>query len=137
MKALTVLSKLFGLWVALVCLLPTPALAVAVFNIDLGASNFGNLDQDDTTACANVACGPTAAVNSYVFLQNKYPVIYDNSLILDNNMNGFDYQDLIDTANALSDPAFMDCSVCTGGTLLSKFISGKAASKNNLYKFFI
>jgi hypothetical protein len=125
MKAATVIFKLFGFWIALACILPAPALADTIFNIDLGAGNFGNLDQDDTTACADVACGPTAAVNSFVFLQNKYPDIYNSSLLLDNNVNGFDYQDLIDTADALSDPAFMDCAVCFGGTLRSKFISGK------------
>ena len=120
--------RLFGFWIASLCFLPAPAPAAAVFNVDLGAANFGNLKQTDVTNCGAgglFACGPTAAVNSLFFLQKQYPGIYDSKLLLDSNRNGFDYQDLIDTANALSDPAFMDCAVCNGGTFLSKFISGK------------
>jgi hypothetical protein len=118
-------NLLFGLLiVGILVLLRVPARAVTVYNVDLTTqANFGNLNQHDT-ACGNFACGPTAAVNSFVFLQDKYPDIYDSSLIphIDGNS---EYEDFVSTANALSDPNYMNCAACNGGTLITDFISGK------------
>jgi hypothetical protein len=84
---------------------------------------FGHLNQNDPAlagVCAaggvSYACGPVAATNSFVFLQNRYPTIYDNLLTGGN---------LVNTATTLGSDAFMMCSACTGGTLLSNFITGK------------
>ncbi|MGH7153573.1 MAG: hypothetical protein ACREF3_06550, partial [Acetobacteraceae bacterium] len=91
--------------------------------ITLNPNDFGHLSQNATAlagVCAagglSYACGPVAAVNSLVFLQNKYPDIYDNSLITNN---------LVMTATILSGNDFMKCVVCAGGTNITNFISGK------------
>jgi hypothetical protein len=116
-----------------VALLDAPTVFGGIITVDetAGGFNFGNLKQTDTTACSGIdgtqACGPTAAVNSFVFLQNRYPGIYDNSLI----QNGpaiipFSqaYSNLITTANVLGGAQFMNCT-CDGGTGISNFITGK------------
>jgi len=128
-RALTI-----GLIAAGALLVSGSALAATVYDIQLDHLKFGNLDQDDTAACGGagqLACGPTAAVNSFVWLQNQYPGIYGDNLILDATQdedgdNDIDeYDDWIATANALGDPAYMDCAVCNGGTGIFDFIDGK------------
>ena len=91
-------------------------------------AKYGNLDQSDVEQLAldmgmggfaGCLCGPTAAVNSFVFLQNMYPHIYDNKLVKD---------DPATMANAMVDTAlnlaknFMNS---TGGTFIEDFIHGK------------
>jgi hypothetical protein len=90
---------------------------------------FGHLNQKDVNGCkedptGTVACGPTAAVNSFVFLQNKYPGVYDNKLVphLDDNTQ---YQDMVAAANKLAEPGYMDCAICNGGTTRADFFNGK------------
>jgi len=46
-----------------------------------GAGPLWNLSQNNIPGWGNVSCGPTAAVNSFVYLQNKYPGIYDQKLV--------------------------------------------------------
>jgi len=104
-----------------------PALATV---IDEGANNFGHLSQNNpglAGVCVqgvggpSFACGPVAAVNSFVYLQTlKGPggvSIYDNSLIAGGN--------LVNTATMLAGPNFMNCMACAGGTLIGNFSSGK------------
>lgn len=100
--------------------LSAPASAT-LYDMQWDPGLYGSLKQEDTN-CPNVSCGPTAAVNSFVFLQNKYPDIYRNRL------TGNSYQDWIDTANLLIGPDYMDMECCSGtkgGTPASNFVSGK------------
>ncbi len=67
-------------------LLVGPALAAPIsYNVDLNTDNqFGGLKQTDVTGCegdpaGQLACGPAAAVNSFVFLENVYPKTYDRA----------------------------------------------------------
>ena len=92
--------------------------------VDLGSNNFGHLSQNNpglNGVCSlnntSYACGPVAAVNSFVFLQTSRPDIYDNSLI----ENG----SLVMTATDLSAPNFMNCAACNGGTNINNFANGK------------
>ena len=106
----------------------SPALAGITFAVDLVPHGYGSLDQDDTTACSGsglLACGPTAATNALVFLENKYGSVYGDFLIMDPDGFPHAYTDLVATANALGAPAYMDCASCTSGTLITKFISGQ------------
>jgi hypothetical protein len=118
-----------GRSLVLVALLTTTASAATTYHHDLDPTHslFGNLQQTDVPDCGMglFACGPTAAVNSFAFLQRKFPEIYDNKLIVDPGMNGIDYQDLVDTAVALGGVDYMMCAACQGGTFIDKFISGK------------
>ena len=98
-----------------------PATA-AVISASENAALFGNLNQNDTN-CGNVACGPTAAVNSFVFLENAYPTIYGNSLVPLINGNTF-YQDEVAAANVLSGANYMSTCNCVG-TYIEDFIMGK------------
>jgi hypothetical protein len=107
-----------------ICLV-APTGAVTVYDVDLTTqANFGNLNQHDVPGCGDFACGPTAAVNSFVFLQNKYPDIYDTSLVPHIPGNTA-YQDMVAAAAALQSPTYMNCTACNGGTLITDFISGK------------
>ena len=114
-------------------LLPTLILGLAVPALnraaqadiaDLGANNFGHLSQNDpglAGVCiannASYACGPVAAVNSFVYLQTAFTSIYDNSLIAGGS--------LVNTATMLAAPAFMNCVACQGGTTINNFSNGK------------
>jgi hypothetical protein len=82
---------------------------------------FGTLNQNNTNGCSSVkdgnqACGPTAATNSFTFLQNAYGYIYGNNLIDTSPAN---------TANMLSGANYMMCQACNGGTRIDNFVSGK------------
>lgn len=112
------------------------ARAGPVYSIQLPINMFGNLDQDDVPTCKDAnnvsyTCGPTAAVNSFVWLQNSHPEIYDNNLVpiqasdLDGDNDVDEYDHMIATAIELGDPEYMDCTVCQGGTTLGNFIDGK------------
>jgi hypothetical protein len=48
---------------------------------EIDPTMYGNLKQKDVPECPNEACGPTAAVNSMVFLQNMYPGIFDHNFV--------------------------------------------------------
>jgi hypothetical protein len=92
---------------------------------------FGNLKQGDTN-CGNVACGPTAATNSFVWLQNTFPSIYDSSLIPHIGGNTM-YQDLQAVADQLSG-IMHTCNLCnpdSGGTFIEDFIAGKQSYMGN------
>jgi hypothetical protein len=118
MKRMTISSLLIVfLWLLLA---PATHADMAV----LDPTKFGHVSQNATAlmgVCAaanglNYACGPVAAVNSFVFLQNTYPDIYDNSLTNGNNVG---------TVMSLAMPNFMNCVACNGGTTIANFISGK------------
>jgi hypothetical protein len=87
---------------------------------------YGNLDQDDIAGGGEVACGPVAAVNSFVYLENKYPGFYDRKLIPDDNpANGLhDKAELISVATVLMGAGYMN-TVAPGGTWHDDFIWGK------------
>jgi hypothetical protein len=104
-----------GLFVAIWCV-AVPAGAVPINNsYSLDNTLFGHLNQADT-GCPNEGCGPTAAVNSFVWLQNKKPALYDTLLTSDG---------LVATADALVGPDFMDTDCAACGTGWEQFIFGK------------
>jgi len=118
------ISRLPLLLPFLAVVLATPA---AASSIQLDQALFGHLDQALVTTCTsdtgiNNACGPTAAVNSFTFLENRYPQIYGNTLIPHINGNTAQ-QDQIAVADMLS--CYMSCGGNTGGTAIADFIQGK------------
>lgn len=107
------------------------ALSATIITAGENPFSFGDLNQHDTN-CGNVACGPTAATNSFVFLQNTYPNIYDTLLVP--HMNGnTPYEDEQDVANDLSN-IMHTCSRCFpgGGTYIEDFIAGKQQYMNTV-----
>ena len=82
----------------LVCWPSSSSLAQPIYAYQVpSTAPFGALDQDDmkillSPALADQACGPVAAVNSLVFLQNLYPQIYDNNLVGDDPSDWMDPQ---------------------------------------------
>ncbi len=111
--------------VAVMLVLAAPAWAGPTYDKQWDPSLYGGLDQH-STHCPDLACGPSAAVNSFVFLQNMYPNIYGNSLA------GDTYENWVDTANTLLDPRYMDCDCNNGGTTIDNFISGKQDYLNDV-----
>jgi hypothetical protein len=96
-------------------------------NVITGMENaalFGNLNQGDT-ACPNVACGPTAAVNSFVYLQNRWPNKYDNKLVPKGANAAQQYMNMQMVANTLGSAAYMNTCACGNGTFIEQFILGK------------
>ncbi len=97
--------------------LAAPAHATIIdFNLD--PSQFGKLDQAKTN-CPAVNCGPTAAVNSFVYLQNAFPNTYKAPLVPAGKA--------VDVANALNGKDFMNTCCTAGGTAVEDFILGKMA----------
>lgn len=99
-----------------------------VYNVQKETQLYGNLKQGDIPVWGNVACGPTAAINSFVYLQNKYPTVYDSKLIGDADNDGIPntYQDLIAVANTLGGPNYMN-TIAMNTTWHDDFIWGKRA----------
>lgn len=97
-----------------------PARGGMIYDKQWDPDLYGHLDQHSTD-CSDLGCGPTAAVNSFVFLQNKYPDIYGMKL------TGDTYDSWMGTANELLDQHYMDCDCGPGGsgTNIADFISGK------------
>lgn len=102
-----------------------PVSAGAIYDKQWDPSLYGGLDQH-STHCPDLSCGPSAAVNSFVFLQNRYPGIYGSDLA------GSTYENWVDTANTLLDPKYMDCDCNNGGTTIDNFISGKQEYLNDV-----
>jgi hypothetical protein len=111
---------------ALLCAMPTTS-GADLYQIEKDTDLYGNLDQDDIPAGGEVDCGPTAAVNSLVYLENKYPGIYDRHLIPDIEFppDGVrDYNELINAALLLAGANNMNTKP-PGGTWDDMFIYGK------------
>ena len=127
MKTLVRFFAILPVVAAAVLFLLTPLYA-ALIAASEDATKFGNLDQANTN-CPNMSCGPTAAVNSFVFLQNNYPTIYTNPLVPTPNspIPAHPSQtDMAAVANDLAGPTYMGTCSC-GGTLIEDFILGKQA----------
>ena len=91
---------------------------------------YGWLNQNHIPGVGGVMCGPTAAVNSFVYLENKYPNIYNSSLIpaqaVDQDGDGdvdF-YDDMIAVALTLGGAGFMK-TIANNTTWHDDFIYGK------------
>ena len=57
-----------------------------IWSVDKECAEFGHIDQNTLDRfegdwLGNVACAPTATMNSFIYLQNHYPGIYDNLLV--------------------------------------------------------
>jgi len=111
-------------------LLSAPAASRAtLYSIDKDPNRvlYGNLDQDDIPGIGANACGPAAAVNSFVYLENRYPGYFDRSLIPDTNQNGQrDYNELVAVGSTLAGAGYMNTKAQTG-TWDDMFIYGKYA----------
>ena len=104
------------------------SMAATIISVGVTPDHYGNLDQHNTN-CPNTGCGPTAAVNSFVFLQNVDPFTYGMSLVPESGgdpLNPMPTQsDESGVANILLGPKYMntDCTVC--GTYWGRFILGQ------------
>jgi PEP-CTERM motif len=107
-----------------------PAAQAEFFDIEKDWTLFGNLNQNDVPGIGPVACGPAAAVNSFVYLENQYGGIYDNSLTpvqnsdLDGDSDVDAYDDMIAAAMSLASPTYMNTQQ-PSGTWHDYFIWGK------------
>jgi len=94
------------------------------FTFSLNSGQYGNLDQNHIPTIGSMACGPTSAINSFVFLQNAYPAVYDKSLVPDTNGNGvIDEAEMIAAAQVLAGSTYMDTTLANG-TFWSDFTPG-------------
>jgi len=105
--------------------LVTPAKG-ALYDIQRELGFYSYLNQNTLPpALAPYACGPVAVVNSYSYLENKYPGVYGHNLIPDAN-GDLVYQDLFDlqqVAITLAAPAYMNTTI--NGTFHDDLIWGK------------
>ena len=81
-------------------------------------SLYGDLNQHEILGWGNVACGPTAAVNSFVYLQNKYPGVYDDKLV------PAGAGAMLGVAQTLGGPGYMN-TIANDTTYHDDFIWGK------------
>jgi hypothetical protein len=105
---------------------------LAGYHIDLNQNLYGNLDQQDIPGSAGGShCGPAAAVNSFVYLQNAYPGVYNTFLVPpqgtdhDNDGDVDSYDHMIDAALTLGSPTYMNTKPMPLGTSHEDFIWGK------------
>src|SRR5689334_2013769 len=100
--------------------LGTPSLHATTITANQDPGKFGTLDQAKTT-CADLGCGPAAAVNSFVYLQTMFPDVYKTPLVGTSGARPSNAEQ-VDAANALA-PKMGCCA--TKGTLIEDFILGK------------
>ncbi|MDP6636474.1 MAG: PEP-CTERM sorting domain-containing protein [Phycisphaerae bacterium] len=96
-----------------------------IYDIQKDQALYGNLDQDDIPNGGKYMCGPTAVVNSFIYLQNKYPGTFGTDLVPPGASNGQDldgdgifgdsYDDMIAIAQILGDPQHMNTQPTIGG----------------------
>ena len=102
------------LCLSILCLLAANANAT-LYSIDKDPGHvlYGNLNQNTIPApLGPVACGPTAAVNSFVYLERKYPSVYNRSLVPDLNADGlYQNNELVAVAQTLAGANFMNTAV--------------------------
>ena len=111
---------------AAVFALVTPAKAI-LYDIQKELALYTYLNQNTIPGpLAPYMCGPAAVVNSYGYLENKYPWAYDHKLIPDLNGNGVfqDLSDLQQVALTLAAPAYMNTTI-PNGTFHDDLIWGK------------
>lgn len=111
------------------------AVAAKAASITIPANLYGHMNQIGSGICEdsqgnNYACGPTATVNSFRMLDQKWGALTGATLIPDSNNNGFDDADLAAVAGVLADEDHMKCSVCQRGTTVDNLISGKTTYLN-------
>ena len=107
--------KTWMLGVVVACIVAANASAAIDVHVWKDPQLYGNLNQHDVDSdWGDVACVPTAMVNSFVYLQNAYPNVYDNLLIPDLDGDGDldDYDDMITVARTLAD--YMDLAIDVG-----------------------
>jgi len=91
---------------------------------------YGYLNQNVVPGWGGVACCPTAAVNSMVYLQNKYPSIYDTLLVpvqaqdLDGDGDVDQTDDMIGVVQTLGGQGYMN-TIINNGTFADDFMYGK------------
>lgn len=107
-----------------------PGAQADVWEISKDWALYGNLNQNHIPGIGGVACGPAAAINSFVYLENAYPWIYTNSLT---PVQGIDYRppvgvdpydDMIAAAVVLGGANYMNTTLANG-TWHDDFIWGK------------
>jgi hypothetical protein len=100
----SLLALVMASWLSL----PGAVTAAPVVEIQLPNAQFGNLNQNDVDACKDAtgqsfSCGAVAVVNSFAFLQRRYPQVYDEKLIPDLNSNHLiDYDELKEAAQEVA-----------------------------------
>ena len=86
---------------------------------------YGDLCQFGVVGYGDVACGPTAVVNSMVYLERMYPETYGRSLVPDpDEEEDYDDSELKGVVDILAGPTYMDLDPATG-VGLSRLIYGK------------
>lgn len=102
------------------CLL-TSLFPAQAYNFQKDLSSYGYLSQLIIPSVSNYYCGPVSAVNSFVYLENKYPTIYDDLLVPGNNLVT---SNLVNVALTLGGSGYMGTDL-NGTTYADDFIWGK------------
>ncbi|MEJ0018867.1 MAG: PEP-CTERM sorting domain-containing protein [Acetobacteraceae bacterium] len=105
-----------GIWVVVA----VSAQAGSVLVGQDSSTGYGMLNQRAISgACddGEMACGPTATVNSFIYLQNRYPLVYGTRLV----------PDMAHPEDTVTQLAPMMGCVCGSGTTLSGLLAGKTA----------
>jgi hypothetical protein len=81
----------------------------ASWNVSKDSSLYGNVNQLDVSPVwGSYACGPTSAVNSFVYLERKYGYVYDRKLVPDTDNGGdYDVSEMISVATILGGDGYM------------------------------
>jgi outer membrane autotransporter protein len=83
-----------------------PAAMAALYEAGNDYNLYGHLYQYDVPVIGGMACCPTTAINSFTYLQNQYPAIYDSRLA--------SKPPTISDIQAIAGPSYMDTGVQSG-----------------------
>jgi hypothetical protein len=107
-------------------LLSAPGAQGITYDVSLDPTLYGYLNQRIIPDIGDSSCGPTSAVNSFVYLQNSFPEIYRHALVPD--LNGtpdiYENDELIAVAEILISSSYMN-TTSAGGTYADMLMYGK------------
>lgn len=100
---------------ALLGLIGIPVAAAGAVSQDETVADFGTFNQLRLPSdCKNIACGPVATINSFIYLQKTYPKAFDNKLVPSGKA-----KEVVDMLAGL-----MACMGAQGGTTAGCLVSG-------------
>jgi hypothetical protein len=119
MKPTEHMSLVLSFAIVLVSTTATGSVYADIVSTTEDAAKFGHLDQGATT-CPAMGCGATAAVNSFVYLQNAFPDVFTTPLVPKAGTT-LTQDDMVKVANDLA----QRMGTGPSGTSIESFILGK------------
>ena len=115
-KRITKLAQAAVCFLGAAILLPIPSAQAITYDVSLDWALYGDLNQNTIPVIGSMACGPTSVTNSFVYMQNSYPEIYQHDLVPDLHLTPDTYEndELVSVAEILAGSDYMNMNMIDG-----------------------